>query len=222
MNNINGFFYIKFKNFTLNTTFSFNKRKIIAIIGESGSGKTTFLKCISGIIKPKNSFFCINKKIIQNSKKNIFTEINKRKIGYIFQVPSLFTHMSVSKNITFGFKKKKRAYVCKSTLIKILNLEKLKHRKIYNLSTGEKQRIMITQIILTQPQLILLDEAFSSQDINMKKKLISIFKNINNKFNIPIICVSHDIKYIKDFADSIFYLNNGKLIYQNTTSKQHN
>ena len=215
MKYINGFFYKKLKNFTLNTTFNIPSDKIIAIIGESGSGKTTFLKCISGLIKSKIGFLNINKYTLQNSKKNIFINANERQIGQVFQNPCLFPNINVLQNITFGLKKNKKKIINinEKQLIKILNLEKLKNRKINEISGGEKQRISIAQIILTQPKLILLDEVLSSQDINMKKKLILLFKNINYLFKIPIIYVSHDIKNIHNLTNKIIYINKGKINY---------
>jgi len=213
MKNIKGFFYIKHENFLLNTTFNINSKKIIALIGESGSGKTTFLKCISGLIKPNKSYLEINNKVIQDSKKNIFINTNKRNIGYVFQTPCLFPHITVFDNIISGKNKSKKKYIEINyrNIINYLNLEKLLKRRIVNLSGGEIQRVSIAQIILMQPCLILLDEAFSAQDINMKQKLIMLFKHINNKFNVPIIYVSHDIKSLNKLTNNIIYLNNGKI-----------
>lgn len=213
MKNINGFFHINLKNFTLNTTFCINQNKITAIIGESGSGKTTFLKCLSGLIEPQKGYLSINKTIIQDSKINLFIKTNKRNIGHVFQVPCLFPNMTVLENIIFGLKKNKKILINinKQRLMTLLNLDKLKNRKITNLSGGEKQRVSIAQIILIQPRLILLDEAFSSQDLNMKNVLISIFKHINDRYKIPIIYVSHDIKNINTLTNTVIYLNNGKI-----------
>lgn len=208
-----GFFYLKYKNFTLNTSFKINKNKIISIIGESGSGKSTFLKCVSGIINPSESYLKINNDVIQNSKKKVFIETSKRKIGHVFQFPCLFPNMSVLENI-FISKKKTNNYFNEEKLIKLLNLEKLRNRSILNLSGGEKQRISILQIILMKPRLILLDEVFSSQDVNMKKILIELFREINVVFKIPIICVSHDLKVVNNLTKNIIYLNNGKFNYK--------
>ncbi len=217
MKKINGFFYKKFINFTLNTTFSIQSDKITAIIGESGSGKTTFLKCISGLIKSKLGFLKINNHILHDSKKHIFIKTNKRQIGQVFQTPCLFQNINVFQNIIFGLKNinKKNININEQQLIKILNLEKIKYRNINKLSGGEKQRISIAQIILMQPKLILLDEALSSQDINMKKTLILLLKKINYSFKIPIIYVSHDIKNIHNLTNNIIYIYKGKITHQN-------
>lgn len=213
MKNIKGFFYTKLKSFTLNTTFDIKLDKITMLIGESGSGKTTFLKCISGLIKPEYAYLKINEKIIIDSTKNIFVNANKRHIGHVFQTPCLFPNMSVLKNITFKQKFLNTTIYTQDSINKILNLEKLYNRKIYNLSGGEKQRVAIAQILSTQPNIILLDEAFSSQDVNMKKKLIQLFRNINEDYNIPIIYVSHDISNLNKFEHNLIYINNGKINY---------
>jgi len=211
MKNIEGFFYIKLKSFTLNATFSIKLNKITVIIGESGSGKTTFLKCLSGLIKPEHGYLKTDEITLFDSKNQIFIHANKRKIGHVFQTTYLFPNMSVLKNISFKQKVLNKKIYTKVQLNNILNLEKLYNRHIYNLSGGEKQRVSIAQIILTQPDIILLDEAFSSQDINMKNTLIQLFKSINNDFKIPVIYVSHDITSINKFNHNLIYMNNGKI-----------
>lgn len=210
--NVECYFYIKYINFVLNLTLKSEDNNIIAVIGESGSGKTTLLKCIAGIINPNKGYLKINNYLFQDDQKKIFIKTCERKIGYVFQNNILFSNMNVIENINISEKKNfKTININKNEVIKILNLEKLKYRKIFNLSGGEKQRICIAQIILMQPNLILLDEPFSSQDKNMKEKLIIFFKYINKKFNIPIIYVSHEINDIYKFTNKIYYLNKGKI-----------
>ncbi len=210
--NITGFFYIKLKRFTLNTTFNIHINKITAIIGEAGSGKTTFLKCISGLLKPSFGYLKINKKTLYDSRNNIFINSNERCVGHVLQNPYLFTHLSVLNNIKCGVIETNKCYITFSNIITYLNLNKLTNRTIENISGGERQRIIIAQIMLTQPKIILLDESFSSQDINMKKKLMIFFKNINREYKIPIIYVSHNIYNIKKFVDSIIFFKNGKIV----------
>ncbi len=212
--NIDSFFFLKLKNFTLNITLKSKKLNIITILGESGSGKTTLLKCIAGLTTPQKSFLKINNKILQDSKRYIFIKTNKRKIGYITQTPILFPHLSVYENIMCGSKKNK-IYVNSNTIINLLNLKKLFKRKITDLSGGEKQRILISQVLITQPEIIILDEPLSSQDIITKKKIIKYIKNINEKFNIPIIWVSHNIEELTMLSNEIIYIKNGKILYNN-------
>ncbi|MEO5354898.1 MAG: ATP-binding cassette domain-containing protein [Magnetococcus sp. XQGC-1] len=209
---LEAFFYKKLNKFTLNVTMNINDTKIITILGESGSGKTTLLNSISGLIIPDKSFLKINDKTFQNSKKDIFIKTNKRKIGYIRQNPILFSNLSVYENICIG---KSEKYKDITNLINILQLNKILKRKITNLSGGEKQRVMIMQILVTNPDIILLDEPLSNQDENAKKIIIKYIKHLNEKYKIPIIWVSHNIKELELISKKTLYLTKGKIIYSN-------
>lgn len=209
---LEAFLYKKLNKFTLNVTININDTKIITILGESGSGKTTLLNCISGLIIPDKSFLKINDITFQNSKKNIFIKTNKRKIGYIRQNPTLFSNLSVYENICIG---KSEKYKDITNLINILQLNKILKRKITNLSGGEKQRVMIMQILVTNPDIILLDEPLSNQDENAKKIIIKYIKHLNEKLKIPIIWVSHNIKELELISQKTLYLTKGKITYSN-------
>jgi len=207
-----GFYYTKFKNFTLNCTFNLKTKGITFISGKSGAGKTTFIKCITGLIKPKHGYFNINKKTIQNSKINVFTPVNKRNIGLIFQDSYLFPHMNVIENIKLGYNSSLNKFYIKN-IVKFLKLEKLLNRYTTNLSGGEKQRVAIAQILINKPRIILLDEPFTSQDNMMRKKIISYLNTINKIFSIPIICIYHRTNEIYKYGETIIYMNNGKIKY---------
>jgi molybdate transport system ATP-binding protein len=210
---LESFFYKKLNKFTLNVTIKTNNTNIITILGESGSGKTTLLNCISGLIIPDKSFLKINNEIFNDSKKNIFIKTNKRKIGYIRQTPTLFVNLSVYENICIGLAQHQQKNI--KNLINILHLNKILKRKITNLSGGEKQRVMIMQILLMDPRIILLDEPLTNQDENIKKIIIKYIKHLNEKLNIPIIWVSHNIKELELISKKTLYLTKGKIIYSN-------
>lgn len=210
---LEAFFYKKLNKFTLNVTIKIKNTKIITILGESGSGKTTLLNCLSGLIIPDKGFLKINDTIFQNSNKNIFIKTNKRKIGYIRQTPTLFSNLSVYENIYISKTEKKNTNI--ENLINILQLNKILKRKITNLSGGEKQRVMLMQILIMNPNIILLDEPLSNQDENAKKIIIKYIKHLNEKLNIPIIWVSHNIKELELISQKTLYLTKGKIIYSN-------
>lgn len=209
---IEGFFCLKFKKFKLNTTFKFKQNEITCIIGESASGKSTFLKCLSGIIKAQTGFFRFNDKILHDSIKKKFILPNQRNIGHVLQTPVLFYHLSVLENLYLAYRKTKNIYFDLDYIVKNLYLHKLIFKNIINLSGGEKQRLLIGQTMLMQPKLILLDESLSSQDNFIKSRLIFFFKNINELYKIPIIYISHNIKDVELMSKNIFYMANGKLI----------
>ena len=139
---IEGFFFINFNKFELNVSFKIDS-KITVIIGESGSGKTTFLKCLSGLINPKYSFLKINDLIIQNSQINYFLHANKRFVGHVLQSGMLFNSLSVFENICLGFNKSYDNYLDLFNVINYLNISKLLKKLVKNLSGGEKLLILI-------------------------------------------------------------------------------
>lgn len=212
-NYISGYFYKNLDRFFLNIRFRIPFNGITFIMGKSGAGKSTFLKCISGIIKPNIGTLKINDFCIQNSKKNIFLEPNKRNIGFVFQLPYLFPHLSTMENLIFGYNRtnSKEKKIKLDEVISALNLDNLIKKKTYNLSGGEKQRICIGQTLLSSPNILLMDEPLSSQDIYMKINIQTYLKYINKKYNIPIIYVSHNIKEIKNFSDHLIYIKNGQI-----------
>jgi molybdate transport system ATP-binding protein len=208
---LEAFFYKKLNKFTFNITIKTKNTKIITILGESGSGKTTLLNCITGLLKTNKGFLKINEKIFQDSKNNLFIKTNERKIGYIRQIHTLFSNLSVYENICIGAKNYKNI----TSLINILQINKILKRKITNLSGGEKQRVMIAQVLLSNPDIILLDEPLSNQDENNKKIIIKYIKHLNENLNIPIIWVSHNIKELELISKKTLYLNKGKILYSN-------
>lgn len=209
---ISGYFQVKLKFFSSIFTFSLCTKKIISLIGESGSGKSTFLKCISGLILPYNSYLSVNEILFQDSTTNFFIKPHLRRIGYVFQQPYLYPYMNVFENITFAFRKNIFGFDVQG-LINFLNLSKIKKRCVENLSGGEKQRVSIAQVLLSNPNLVLLDEVLSNQDLNMKIKLISLFKSLNERNKMSFIYVSHEIKSLYLLSDFVIYINKGKLVF---------
>lgn len=208
---IEGFFFNSFDSFNLNLSFNFNSKKIIGLIGESGSGKSTFLKCISGLVRPMHGYLRFNNKLLFDSKEKIFITSNNRQIGHVLQNPILFNHLSLFGNIKLFINPLSLKYYDLNQLLSLLNLNKIKKNDV-KLSGGERQRISILQSLLINPELLLFDESLSFQDIRMKHILISLFKNLNFFYKVPIIYVSHDISNIEAFVDEVYYINNGKLL----------
>ncbi len=208
---IEGYFFLKLKGFLLNSTFNIELNGIIGIVGESGSGKSTFLKCITGLIHPKFGFLKFNNLIYQDSDKNLFIPPNNREFGYVLQNGFLFNFMSVNENLKIATLKTINHKIDIDNLKNNFSFDKLLNRNTVNLSGGEKQRILIAQMLVTNPSCIILDESFSAQDYNRKKFLIKFFVNLNKLKKIPIIFVSHNIVDIKLFVNSLYYIKNGKL-----------
>ena len=202
-------------NFKSNINLSFSDSNIIAITGLSGSGKSTIAKVICGLVKPKTGHIKINNKILYCSKNNINLPPHLRNIGMVFQEPRLFSHMSVKNNLLYGqrrntlFDQKKF-----NKIIKILGIEKILDRNIFNLSGGEAQRISIGRALLSEPKILILDEPLTGLDTPRQNKIMKIIKEINKKMAVPILFISHSIDEIIFIAEKIIIIENGKAVAQ--------
>ena len=187
--------------------FSVNKGEIISFLGESGSGKTTFLKCISGLEKINSGSISLNNNILNND--SVFVKPQDRKIGFVFQDYPLFPHLNLKENITFNLKKK---YFNKlDYMISLTRLEELLFRYPHELSGGEQQRACIARALIREPDLLLLDEPFSNLDTNIKLSMRDEIYKIIKETNTTAILVTHDINDSLNIADRILIFKAGVL-----------
>ena len=187
------------------------------ILGKSGSGKSTLLNMIAGIIKPNSGKIIINNRIIYDSSNKINIPINKRNIGFIFQEHRVFPHLSVKSNLNYGRKKilghenNNNINIEKNDfdeVISILGIENLLDRKPYTLSGGEKSRVAIGRAILAKPELLLMDEPNASLDSDKRHELLGLYKLVTDRFNIPIIFVTHSKEELKLITQHTILIEN--------------
>ncbi len=186
---------------------------INCLFGPSGSGKTSIINCIAGIIKPEEADIEIDKVKLNSTKKNIFSPIHKRNIGYVFQDSRLFPHLLVKNNLLYGMRFNKRKKFNFLEIVQLLGLEDLLDRYTYNLSGGEKQRVAIGRALLCQPKLILMDEPLASLDQSKKNELLHYISKLNKKLKLPIIYVSHSITENFSLGQRINFIEKGKIVF---------
>ena len=196
------------KNFNLNLS----KGEFVTVIGSSGSGKTTTLKLINGLLKPDSGNVIINGEDIKN--KNI-TEIRKN-IGYVIQGIGLFPHMTVEKNISFVLdldKNDKDATKRKvKELMKVVHLEEeLINRYPRELSGGQMQRVGIARALAKEPDILLMDEPFGAVDEITRKSLQDEIIKIQKKLNMTIFFITHDIDEALKLGSIVIVMNKGKI-----------
>ncbi|QZY54518.1 ABC transporter ATP-binding protein [Crassaminicella profunda] len=196
------------KDFSMNI----EKGEIIGILGESGSGKSTVLRLISGLEVPKDGFIQINQRTMVDQHTFILPE--NRGIGMVFQDYALFPHMTVAQNIEFGLKgigRKGKGQRVKEVLT-LVNMEKFHKRYPYELSGGQQQRIALARSLAPNPSLLLLDEPFSNLDKDLQIKIREELKKIIKSTQITSIFVTHDKDDAKAIADRVVILKEGKII----------
>ncbi|MDU7251740.1 MAG: ATP-binding cassette domain-containing protein [Clostridium sp.] len=184
--------------------------EVVALQGSSGSGKTTILDCIAGIKNPNKGIIKIDNKTVFSSSKNINLPIKDRHIGYLFQNYALFPHMTVEENILFGVKNYDISYI--KYITETFKIEHLKDRKPNQISGGEKQRVALARALAIKPNVLMLDEPFSSLDKDTKEVVYKEFMEYKNKFKISIILVTHNSYEAELLADRSIIIHEGVLV----------
>ena len=173
--------------------------KIYAIQGPSGIGKTTILNIIAGLKSINYSYIKVGKRVLTDSQHHLNVKVQQRRIGYLFQDYQLFPNMNVYNNITFMTKPSEHI----NKLIHTLKIEHLLEKYPVTLSGGEAQRVALARALSTKPDLILLDEPFSSLDDKTKKEGIKLILKIFEAWQIPIIFVTHSNYEAQQMAHKI-------------------
>ena len=204
------------------------KGEVIAIIGPSGGGKSTFLRCINRLEEPDSGHIKINGEDILNKK----SDINKirQKVSMVFQHFNLFANKNVLQNLTLapikaGILDKESAERRADELLKSVGLSDKKFAYPHKLSGGQKQRIAIARSLAMEPEVILFDEPTSALDPEMIGEVLDIMKDVAAK-GITMLVVTHEMGFARNVANRIFFMDKGKIAVDDTpknvfTNPQH-
>lgn len=214
----------KFDSVEIDVSFACEKQTITSIVGPSGSGKSTILKLISGLEKSdEKGSGGESEKIILDGNDITNLPPAKREIGMVFQSHSLFNHMNVADNVSYGLVsagvKKRDARKMAAEFLKSFNLEGFEKRMPDTLSGGEAQRVALARTLIVRPKLVLFDEVFSALDAPLRKKLSELILELKSKFAFTGIMVTHDIDEAKRLSDKIILIKKGKLTWQGKPSE---
>lgn len=198
---------LKQGQFDLDQRFQ-SDQSVIGLFGASGSGKTTILHSIAGLVTPQAGWIKIKNQTWFDQVQKINLSTQQRRIGLVFQDAQLFPHKNVRQNLLFGFKHiqpQQRQFEV-DYIIELLKLEYLIERMPIKLSGGEKQRVALGRALLYSPQLLLLDEPLSALDAAHKAEIIPFFQRVKQELGIPMLYVSHDKSEIEQLTHEIWYL----------------
>jgi molybdate transport system ATP-binding protein len=198
--------------FACDLTFRTEER-VTAILGPSGSGKTSLLSMLAGLRKPASGRIRFGDRILFESAAGINLPPEKRRIGYVFQDQLLFPHLSVRRNLLYGWKRRPAngRTIDLDRVVRVLELTDLLDRQPNTLSGGQKQRVALGRALLSGPELLLLDEPLASVDDTLRQRVLGYIESALHEWQLPTLYVTHNAEEAKRLAGWVVMLAAGRV-----------
>lgn len=208
-------FQFNYANFQLQASLDM-QTQLIGIVGASGSGKSTFLKNIAGLLKPLQGFIHFQQKILFDHQQKLNIPVHQRKIALIFQQALLFPHLNVMQNLKYAeqlnIKNKGQQKFMFEDIVELLELKALLRHRAHQLSGGQAQRVSIGRALLSSPDLLLLDEPLNGLDQKLKNQILPFLKIVINQTNLPMIYVTHHVDEVAYLQAQLLHFEKGKIV----------
>ena len=200
--------------FRLDATFSAPTPGVIALFGRSGSGKSTLINLIAGLLAPDTGAISLDGEILTDARRGVAVPVERRRIGYVFQDPRLFPHLSVAGNLRYGERRRRQgtAVIAFDEVVELLGLGALLQRRPWQLSGGERQRVSLGRALLSQPRLLLLDEPLASLDMSRREEVLPYLVALRDRVSIPMVFVSHQFDEVLRLATHLVLLEGGRVL----------
>ncbi len=214
-----------FGDFTLKVAFE-APGGITALFGQSGTGKTTVVNAVAGLLRPKAGRITLSDEVLFDASAGICLPLHKRRLGYVFQDGRLFPHMSVRQNLSYGLR-----FAQKSTqggtqdrpavaeVADMLGITGLLERPPGALSGGEKQRVAIGRALLSRPRMLLMDEPLAALDTARKEEILPYLERLRDQTDIPMLYVSHSVAEVARLATTVVVLEDGHVARLGTAER---
>ena len=185
-----------------------------ALFGQSGSGKTTIVNMIAGLVRPDRGRIVLDSDVLFDSAARIDVPAHRRRIGYVFQEGRLFPHLTVAQKLEYGrwMGKLAREPADMERIVALLDIGHLLSRRPGRLSGGERQRIAVGRALLMKPRLLLLDEPLASLDRARKLEILPYLARLRDEAKVPMIYVSHQAGEILRLASQVVRIEGGQVL----------
>jgi len=205
------------REFTLDVAFEVSPGFTI-LFGASGAGKTTLLDCIAGLTTPDAGGISIGARVVFDPAEHVNVPVNQRRAGYVFQNLALFPHMTVAENVGYGLAhlpQSERAQRV-SAILQAFRIAPLAQRKVTEISGGERQRTALARTLVTDPDVLLLDEPLAALDGATKAQIIDDLRRWNQAHAIPILYVTHSREEVFALGERVIVLDAGRIVAEGT------
>ena len=187
---------------------------VLALFGRSGSGKTSLINMLAGLLRPDRGRIVLRGETLFDSAKGIDLPAHRRRIGYVFQESRLFPHLTVQDNLLYGWRRapasERRTGLAE--VVELLGLDALLTRRPGLLSGGEKQRVALGRALLANPRLLLMDEPLASLDQTRKLEILPFIERLRDDLKLPVVYVSHAMEEIVRLADTLVLISDGQIV----------
>ena len=205
------------QEFTLDVAFQAAPGFTI-LFGASGAGKTTLLDCIAGIRRPDSGSISVGDRGLFDSSLGVNVPVAQRRVGYVFQSLALFPHLSVEQNVAYGLSHMPQAQRAErvAAILQALRIAPLARRNTREISGGENQRVALARTLVTDPEILLLDEPLASLDVSTKAQIIDDLRQWNRVHRAPILYVTHSHEEVFALGERVIVLDAGRIVAQGT------
>jgi molybdate transport system ATP-binding protein len=195
---------------------------VTILFGHSGSGKTTCLRAVAGIVTPDEGRISLDERLYFDSASGVNLSIQQRRVGFVFQDYVLFPHLTAEQNVAYGIRvgensgglsnaaKRERA----RQLLALLGIEYAARQYPRELSGGESQRVALARALASDPAIVLLDEPLSAVDAKTRARLLTEIKATQQRTDIPFLYVTHNVAEVVEIGDHVIVLDDGRVIQQ--------
>lgn len=198
--------------FELDVAFELD-HEVTSLFGPSGSGKTTVLALIAGALRPQTGRIELGERTLVDTAQGLCLAAERRRVGLVFQDHLLFPHLSVEKNLRYGYRRR-RAGANKidfDQVVEVLELGDLLARMPRHLSGGQRQRVALGRSLLAGPELLLLDEPLAALDAPLKDRILTYLERVVAQWRLPTLYVSHAASEVARLADWVIVLRQGRV-----------
>jgi molybdate transport system ATP-binding protein len=199
-------------DFVLDANFA-SDGGLTALFGRSGSGKTSLINAIAGLIRPEHARIVVGDEVLTDTDRHIFVPRHRRRTACVFQEGRLFPHLTVRQNLLYGrwFTRSLHRHGDFTQIVDMLGIGHLLRRRPALLSGGEKQRVAIGRALLANPRLLMMDEPLASLDEDRKAEILPYIERLRDETRLPIVYVSHSIAEVARLASTLVILSEGRI-----------
>jgi molybdate transport system ATP-binding protein len=199
-------------DFSLDVAFQAPTPGITVLFGRSGAGKSMIISTVAGLIRPAECRIGIDGTLLADTREQLFTPPERRRIGLVFQDVRLFPHMNVAANLRYGLRRAPTGAIGFDDVVGLLDIAALLERRPHTLSGGEKSRVAIGRALLSQPLLLAMDEPLAALDVQRRLEILPYLARLKQALRLPILYVTHALDEVVRLADTLVLVRDGRVL----------